>query len=50
MEKAPNNKNALASLTKDVVLEILRRLLARSLLCLRDIEEGRSTIVVEYLY
>jgi hypothetical protein len=26
MEEAPNNRNALASLTGDVVLEILRRL------------------------
>jgi hypothetical protein len=33
MEVAPNNRNALASLTEDVVLEILRRLPARSLLC-----------------
>jgi hypothetical protein len=31
MEAAPNNMNALASLTEDVVLEILRRLPARSL-------------------
>jgi hypothetical protein len=31
MEAAPNNKNALASLTEDVVLEILCRLPARSL-------------------
>jgi hypothetical protein len=50
MEAAPNNRNALASLIEDVVLENLRRLLARSLLCLRDNEEGRSTVVVEYLY
>ena len=33
MEVAPNNRNALASLTKDIVLEILRCLPARSLLC-----------------
>ena len=33
MEAAPNNKNALASLIEDVVLEILRRLPACSLLC-----------------
>ena len=31
MEEAPNNRNALASLVEDVVLEILRRLPARSL-------------------
>ena len=33
MEEAPNKRNALASLTGDVILEILRRLLARSLFC-----------------
>ena len=33
MEAAPNNRNALASLVEDVVLEILRCLLTRSLLC-----------------
>ena len=33
MEVAPNKRNALASLTEDVVLEILLRLTARSLLC-----------------
>ena len=33
METAPNNRTALASLTEDVVLEILRCLLSRSLLC-----------------
>jgi hypothetical protein len=33
MEVAPNNRNALASLIEDVVLEILHCLLARSLLC-----------------
>ena len=32
MEVAPNNRNTLASLIEDVVLEILRRLPARSLL------------------
>ena len=31
MEAAPNNRNALASLIQDLVLEILRRLSARSL-------------------
>jgi hypothetical protein len=31
MEEAPNKRNALASLTKDVISEILRHLLARSL-------------------
>ena len=31
MEAAPNNRNALASLTEDLVLEILHRLPARSL-------------------
>ena len=33
MEAAPNNRNALASLTEDLVLEILRRVPTRSLLC-----------------
>ena len=33
MEEAPNNRNALASLIEDVVLEILRRLPAWSLCC-----------------
>jgi hypothetical protein len=33
MEAAPNNRNALAGLTEDVVLEILHRLPARSLVC-----------------
>jgi len=33
MEEAPNKRNALASLTKDVVFEILHRLPARSLFC-----------------
>jgi len=33
MEVAPNNRNALASLIEDVILEILRRLPTRSLLC-----------------
>ena len=33
MEAAPNNRNALASLTEDVVLEILCRLLGCSLFC-----------------
>ncbi|XP_066373414.1 F-box protein At5g07610-like [Miscanthus floridulus] len=33
MEEAPNNRNALASLVEDVVLEILHHLPARSLLC-----------------
>jgi hypothetical protein len=33
MEAAPNNRNTLASLTEDVVLEILHRLPARSLFC-----------------
>ncbi|XP_066373594.1 F-box protein At5g49610-like [Miscanthus floridulus] len=33
MEEAPNNRNALASLTEDVILEILRRLPAYSLFC-----------------
>ena len=33
MEVAPNNRNALASLTEDVVLEILHRLPVCSLLC-----------------
>jgi hypothetical protein len=31
MEEAPNKRNTLASLTKDIVFEILRRLPARSL-------------------
>ena len=31
MEVAPNNRNAQASLTEDLILEILRRLPARSL-------------------
>ena len=31
MEVAPNNRNALANLTKDLVLEILHHLPARSL-------------------
>ena len=31
MEEAPNKRNALASLTEDVVFEILRRLPTRSL-------------------
>ena len=33
MEATPNNRNALANLTEDVVLEILCCLPARSLLC-----------------
>jgi hypothetical protein len=33
MEVAPNNRNILANLTEDVVLEILCRLPVRSLLC-----------------
>ena len=33
MDEAPNKRNALASLTKDVVFEILRRLPVRSLFC-----------------
>ncbi|XP_066373555.1 F-box protein At5g07610-like [Miscanthus floridulus] len=33
MEAAPNNRNTLASLTEDVVLEILHRLPTRSLFC-----------------
>ena len=31
MEAAPNNRNTLASLIKDLIMEILRHLLARSL-------------------
>ena len=33
MEEAPNKRNALASLTNDAVVEILRRLSAHSLFC-----------------
>ena len=33
MEEAPNKRNALASLTDDIVVKILRRLLARSVFC-----------------
>ena len=33
MEEAPNKRNALASLMDDVIVEILRHLPARSLLC-----------------
>jgi hypothetical protein len=33
MEAAPNNRNAMTNLIEDVVLEILRRLPVRSLLC-----------------
>ena len=33
MEATPNNRNALASLIEDLVLEILHHLPARSLLC-----------------
>ena len=37
MEEAPDNRNALASLTEDVVLEILRRYPTRSLFCCKCI-------------
>jgi hypothetical protein len=33
MEDAPNKRNALASLTEDVIFEILHRLPTRSLFC-----------------
>ena len=33
MEKAPNKRNALASLMEDAIFEILHRLPARSLFC-----------------
>ena len=40
MEAAPNNRNALASLTEDLVLEILHRLPARSLLCYKCVHHS----------
>ena len=40
MEAAPNNRNALASLTEDLVLEILRCLPARSLLCYKCVHHS----------
>ncbi|XP_066385264.1 putative F-box protein At3g10430 [Miscanthus floridulus] len=45
MEAAPNNRNALASLTKDVVLEILRRLPARSLLCCKCVYHSCNLLI-----
>jgi hypothetical protein len=38
MEEAPNNKNTLASLTEDVILEILHPLLALLQMCLSLLE------------
>ena len=45
MEVAPNNRNALASLTEDVVLEILCCLPARSLLCCKCVCRSRNRLI-----
>ncbi|XP_066344064.1 putative F-box protein At3g10430 [Miscanthus floridulus] len=45
MEVAPNNRNALASLRKDIVLEILRRLPARSLLCCNCVHHSWNCLI-----
>jgi len=42
MEAAPNNRNALASLTEDVVLEILP---ARSLLCCKCVCRSENRLI-----
>ena len=39
MEEAPNKRNALASLTKDVIFEILRSLLVLLQMCLLLLEK-----------
>ena len=40
MEEAPNKRNTLANLTEDVILEILRRLLACSLFCYKCVSRS----------
>ena len=44
MEEAPNKRNSLASLTEDVILEILRRLPDRSLFLLQMSVAPRKTL------
>ncbi|XP_066358075.1 F-box protein At5g07610-like [Miscanthus floridulus] len=45
METAANNRNALASLTEDVVLDILCRLPARSLLCCKCVYHSWNRLI-----
>ncbi|XP_066333494.1 uncharacterized protein [Miscanthus floridulus] len=45
MEEAPNKRNALASLTEDVVLEILRRLPARSLFYCKCVYRSWNSLI-----
>ena len=45
MEAAPNNRNTLASLTEDVVLEILRCLPAHSLLCCKCVYHSWNYLI-----
>ena len=45
MEEAPNKRNALASLTEDVILEILRRLPACSLFCYKCVYRSWKDLI-----
>ena len=45
MEAAPNNRNTLASLTEDLVLEILHRLPARSLFSCKCVYRSRNRLI-----
>ena len=45
MEEAPNKRNALASLTEDVVLEILHHLPACSLFCYKCVYRSWNSLI-----
>ena len=48
MKETPNKRNALVSLTEDVVFEILRRLPARSLFCCKCICHSWNRLISDY--
>ena len=48
MEEAPNKRNALAILTDDAVVKILRRLPARSLFCYKCAYRSGNRLIKDY--
>ena len=48
IEEAPNKRNALASLTNDVVVEILHRLPARSLFYCKCVCRSQNRLIKDY--